>query len=188
MQSPLDSETVCEVFVGDFCSRYGGLEGLALCSGTVAWMDWASLTGKDWQEMFWQHCQAPFHLTKAAVIQMQKAGKGSIVYLGSISAKYGGSSASLHYAAAKAAAETAMRGLSRIHARAGIRINGVRSGFVDTPQQRSGRTPVQIRARIEQVPMGRAGTPEDIASAFAYLFSDESSFVTGETITVAGGD
>lgn len=188
MQSPLDSEKACEAFVGDFCSRYRGLEGLALCSGTVAWTDWASLTGKNWQEMFWQHCQAPFHLAKAAVVQMQKAGKGSIVYLSSISAKYGGSPSSLHYAAAKTAAETTMRGLSRIHAGAGIRINSVRSGFVDTPQQRSGRTPEQIKARIEQIPMGRAGTPEDIASAFAYLFSDESCFVVGETITVAGGD
>ena len=129
--------------------------------------------------MFWQHCQAPFHLAKAAAVQMRKAGKGSIVYLSSISAKYGGSPSSLHYAAAKAAAETTMRGLSRIHAGTGIRINSVRSGFVDTPQQRSGRTPEQIKARIEQIPMGRAGTPEDIASAFVYLFSDESSFVTG---------
>ena len=188
MQSSLDSGAACEAFVSDFCSRYGELGGLALCGGTVAWADWISLTGENWQEMFWQHCQAPFHLAKTAATQMRKMGKGSIVYLSSISAKYGGSPSSLHYAAAKAAAETAMRGLSRIHAGAGIRINSVRSGFVDTPQQRSGRTREQIGARIEQIPMGRAGTPEDVASAFAYLLSDESSFVTGEIITVAGGD
>lgn len=188
MQSPLDSETVCEKFVDDFCSRYGGLEGLALCSGTVAWADWTSLTRAHWQEMFWQHCQVPFHLTKAAVVPMRKKGKGSIVYLSSISAKYGGSPSSLHYAAAKAAAETTIHGLSRIYVGTGIRINSVRSGFVDTPQQRSGRTPEQIRTRIKQIPIGRAGTPDEIASAFAYLLSDESSFVAGETITVAGGD
>lgn len=179
---------VCETFIGDFSSHYGDLGGLALCSGTVGWENWENLTERSWQEMFWQHCQAPFHLAKAATVLMRKRGRGSIVYLSSISAKYGGSPSSLHYAAAKAAAETTMHGLARIHASTGIRINGVRSGFVDTPQQRSGRTLEQIRARIEQIPMGRAGTPEDIASAFAYLFSDDSSFITGETITVAGGD
>ena len=184
MQSSLSSEADCGTLVDDFCSRHGGLDGLAVCSGTVAWADWTSLTRDNWQEMFWQHCLVPFYLAKSVAAQMQNDGGGSIVYLSSISAKYGGSPSSLHYAAV----ETAMHGLARIHARTGVRINGVRSGFVDTPQQRRGRTPEQIQTRIEMIPMGRAGTPEEVACAFAYLLTGESSFVTGEIVTVAGGD
>ena len=188
VQSPLSSESTCDEIVNSFCSHHGQLDGLAICSGMVGWTDWAVLTRHSWEEMYWQHCLTPFYLAKSAAGKMRDGGGGSIVYLSSVSAKYGGSPSSLHYAAAKSANETAMHGLARIHAKTGVRVNGVRAGFVDTPQQHSGRAPEQIRERVGMIPMGRAGTPEEVAFAFAYLLSNESGFVTGEILTVAGGD
>jgi len=81
-----------------------------------------------------------------------------------------------------------MRGLARDTAARGVRINGVRAGFVDTPQQRQGRSVEELAARIALIPMRRGGKPEEVAAAFGYLFSPEAAFVTGELITVAGGD
>lgn len=142
----------------------------------------------DWQDAFFEHCIAPLAVAKALLPAMQERGSGRIVFLSSIAAKYGGSPLTLHYAAAKSALETAMHGLSRNLVGHGIRVNGVRAGFVDTPQQHAGRTQAEIEARIARIPVGRAGTPEEIASAFAYLLSAHADFITGEIITVAGGD
>ncbi len=113
---------------------------------------------------------------------------GRVVYLSSIAAKYGGSTKTMHYAAAKSALETAMRGLARELAAKGILVNGVRAGFVDTPQQQLGRSSEERSARIARIPLGRAGTPDEIASGFSYLFSSGAGFTTGDVITVAGGD
>ena len=119
---------------------------------------------------------------------MTSQGSGRIVYLSSISPKYAGSPKSLHYAAAKSALETTMRGLAKQVAPLGVRINGVRSGFVRSPQQTRGRSEQEIAARIDKIPVGREGKPEEIASAFTYLLSDAADFISGEIITVAGGD
>jgi 3-oxoacyl-[acyl-carrier protein] reductase len=119
---------------------------------------------------------------------MIENGGGRIVYLSSISPKYAGSPRSIHYAAAKGALEVMMRGLAREVARSGICINGVRAGFLLTPQQTAGRSQKEIEERIRKIPVGRAGKPEEVAAAFQYLMSDAAGYITGEIITVAGGD
>ena len=81
-----------------------------------------------------------------------------------------------------------MRGLARELAPRGILVNGVRAGYVDSPQHAQGRSPDEISARIARIPLRRAGLPEEVAAGFAYLFSRNASFTTGDTITVAGGD
>lgn len=188
LQSALDSPEACADLVERFIATFGAPSGVALCAGRVPWKEWRELAPADWQQSYFEHCVAPFLIAHAAIPAMLQAGTGRIVYLSSIAAKYGGNERTIHYAAAKGALETVMHGLSRELARAGLRINGVRSGFVDSPQQRAGRTPEQIAARVTKIPVGRAGTAEEVASAFTYLFSDGASFVNGEVITVAGGD
>lgn len=187
-QSALDSPEACTDLVERFIMAFGAPSGVALCAGKVPWKEWRELALADWQQSYFEHCVAPFLVARAVIPAMLQARAGRIVYLSSIAAKYGGNEKTVHYAAAKGALETAMYGLSRELARAGLRVNGVRSGFVDSPQQRAGRTPEQIAARVAKISVGRPGTAEEIASAFAYLFSDGASFVNGEIITVAGGD
>ena len=187
-QSALDSEESCVRLWERVCSELGVIHGMALCGGRVPWCAWQELAASDWQQTFFEHCVAPFALTRLAIPGMQERGEGRIVYLSSIAAKYGGSPRSLHYAAAKGALETSMRGLSRDVARAGICINGVRSGFVHSPQQQAGRSDQEIAERIEKIPMHRAGKPEEIAAAMGFLLSIGASYVTGEVITIAGGD
>lgn len=188
MQSSLDSETACGTLAETFVRHYGRIDGLALCGGTINWANWRELADNDWQRALFEHCIAPFYLARHASGRMEQPRGGRIVFLSSIAPKYGGSVQTLHYAAAKAALETAMRGLSRELGRSGIRVNGVRSGFVDSPLHRQGRSSEEIAARIRLIPVGRAGTPDEVASALVYLLSEQASFVNGEIITVAGGD
>lgn len=188
MQAALDDEAACNALSDRFIAAFPQATGLAVCSGEIGWRDWRTLEAADWNKVFFQHCIAPFLLARRLLPHFEKRGGGSIVYLSSISPKYGGSDESLHYAAAKAALETAMLGLAKAFAGSAIRVNGVRAGFVDTPQQQAGRTPAELAARIEKIPLRRAGTPDEIAGAFSYLLSDSAAFVTAQHLTVAGGD
>lgn len=187
IQSALDSESACQQLWTDASAAMGRIDGVAMCTGRVPWREWEALAAPDWTSALFEHCVAPFTLATLALPGMRTHG-GSIVYLSSVAAKYGGSPRTIHYAAAKSALETAMRGLSREVAASGVRINGVRSGFVHSPQHQLGRSPEEIAARVAKIPMKRAGTPEEVAAAVAFLLSDKAGFVTGEVLTVAGGD
>lgn len=188
MQSSLANEADCRTLIDAFVAKTGRIDGLALCGGTIRWKEWNGLATDDWQRTMFEHCIAPFCLARDAAARMDRSQPGRIVYLSSISPKYGGSTKTVHYAAAKAALETAMRGMARELAQSGIRVNGVRAGFVDTPLHRHGRNADDVATRVALIPLGRAGKPGEVASAFAYLFSDNASFINGELITVAGGD
>jgi 3-oxoacyl-[acyl-carrier protein] reductase len=187
-QASIDTEESCNRLVDSFAMEFPRLSGLAICAGTVDWREWGKLQTSDWNRMFFQHCIAPFLLARQLLPYLEKQGLGRIVYLSSISPKYGGSSKSLHYAAAKAALETTMLGLAKAVAVQGITINGVRAGFIDTPQQHLGRTAEELAKRVSEIPMRRAGTPEEVAGAFTYLFSDVANFVTGQVLSISGGD
>jgi 3-oxoacyl-[acyl-carrier protein] reductase len=187
-QADLMSEGECVGLIDDFYNRFGTIDVLAICHGEVNWRNWQDLEWPDWSIIFQQHCMAPFSLVKRAIPYMMENGGGRVIYLSSISPKYAGSARSIHYASAKGALEIMMRGLAREVARSGICINGVRAGFVLTPQQETGRNQKEIEERIGKIPVRRAGKPEEIAAAFQYLMSEEAGFVTGEIISVAGGD
>ncbi|MCE5181786.1 MAG: SDR family oxidoreductase [Anaerolineaceae bacterium] len=188
LPSPLDSWPACVDFAEVVTQKFGTVHALALCGGKLDWVSWPQLNESNWQDILFQHCVAPFTIVQKLVPSMLAAHGGKVVYLSSISPKYGGSVNTLHYAAAKAALETAMYGLSRQLCKDGIRINGVRAGFVDSPLQREGRSDEDISERVAKIPLGRPGKPEEIASAMAYLLTDQASFIQGEIITVAGGD
>lgn len=145
------------------------------------------LSEKGWDRTFALNAKGPFFLAQEALWRMRRQRSGRIINVSSISAKYGGSPVSLHYGAAKAALEAATRGLARWGAPHGIRVNAIRGGFIETPfHQKMGRR--DRRERIRKIPLQRAGQPLDMARMALYLASEAGDFITGETITVAGGD
>ena len=169
-----------------FKAHFGDLHGLALCAGRVPWKHETQLDIDDWANATFELSAQPFNM--ALHFSNSCLPESRIVALSSISATYGGSSTSRHYGAAKAALESSLIGLARSVACKKICINVVRAGFVITPQQTVGRTDDQIKERIAKIPFQRPGRPEEIAGLVSFLFSDASSYITGQCISISGGD
>jgi NAD(P)-dependent dehydrogenase (short-subunit alcohol dehydrogenase family) len=112
---------------------------------------------------------------------------GAIVNLSSRAAVLGAAGEYVDYAASKAAVDALTIGLAREVAGEGIRVNGVRPGLIRTDIHASGGEPGRVDRLESAVPMGRGGQPLEVAHAVLWLLSEESSYVTGSTIDVAGG-
>ena len=111
---------------------------------------------------------------------------GSIVNVSSRAAVLGGSGEWVHYAASKGAIDTMTVGLAKELATVGIRVNAVRPGLVESDFH--DHAPAGRLDRLAPtVPMGRAGTADEVAGAVRWLVSDEASFVTGAFIDIGGG-
>jgi NAD(P)-dependent dehydrogenase (short-subunit alcohol dehydrogenase family) len=112
---------------------------------------------------------------------------GGIVNVSSGAARSGSPGEYVDYAAAKGAVETFTGGLAREVAEEGIRVNGVRPGFIYTEMHAAGGEPDRVDRVKVQVPMKRGGQPEEVAAAILWLLSPEASYVTGTFIDVSGG-
>jgi 3-oxoacyl-[acyl-carrier protein] reductase len=137
-----------------------------------------------WQRVINVNLTGAFLCSREAAKLMTKAGSGSIINFSSTAAQTG--EGPCHYVASKAG----MMGLTRSNARelaaSGIRVNSIVPGATDTPMM-AGIPKEWMDAMISAIPLGRLARPEEIAHAAAFLSSDESSFITGQNITVNGG-
>ena len=111
---------------------------------------------------------------------------GVIVNVSSTAAQRGSPGEWVHYAASKAAVETMTKGLAQEVAAEGIRVNAVAPGMVET-EMHARADPDRLERVVPQIPMGRAGQPEEIAEGIIWLVSAASSFVTGSVLTISGG-
>ena len=131
-----------------------------------------------------------FLCAKAALDRMRlsKGGRGgSIVNVSSIAARTGSPNEYVDYAASKGALDTLTTGLAREVAADGVRVNAVRPGFIATDMHAKGGEPGRVERLRERIPMRRGGEVQEVASAIAWLLSDEASFTTGAFIDVGGG-
>jgi NAD(P)-dependent dehydrogenase (short-subunit alcohol dehydrogenase family) len=113
---------------------------------------------------------------------------GSIVNVSSMAATIGGRTGKSHYAASKAAVDAFTVGFAKEVAAEGIRVNAVRPGVVATDMTAAGLRDPETRAEIEAtIPMGRVGTPAEIANAILWLLSGEASFISGARLDASGG-
>jgi NAD(P)-dependent dehydrogenase (short-subunit alcohol dehydrogenase family) len=109
------------------------------------------------------------------------------VNVSSLASRAGSPFEYVDYAASKGAVDSLTLGLSKEVADAGIRVNAVRPGFIDTAMHASGGEPNRIERVKAQVPLKRGGTTEEVAFAILWLLSDESTYTTGSFIEIAGG-
>lgn len=112
---------------------------------------------------------------------------GAIVNVSSLSAKHGAPNLYVHYAASKAALDTFTYGLALEVAAEGIRVNAVRPGLIDTEIHVRAGMPQRIAKVGPRLPMGRAGTAEEVANSILWLASEKASYVTGAVVDVGGG-
>lgn len=112
---------------------------------------------------------------------------GAIVNVSSMASRLGAPGEYVDYAASKGAIDTLTLGLSREVAAEGIRVNAVRPGVIHTDIHASGGEPGRVDRIGPTLPMGRGGTPEEVANAIVWLLSNEASYTTGSFIELAGG-
>jgi NAD(P)-dependent dehydrogenase (short-subunit alcohol dehydrogenase family) len=112
---------------------------------------------------------------------------GVIVNVSSAAARVGSPNMYVDYAASKGAIDTMTLGLAKELAADGVRVNAVRPGIVATDIHASGGQPDRAVEAGPQIPMGRAGQPEEVARAIVWLCSDQASYVTGAILDVSGG-
>lgn len=125
------------------------------------------------------------YLARAAVRPMMKARWGRIVAVTSVVGETG-NAGQASYAASKGAVVSVVKSLAREYGSRGITVNAVSPGFIETDMTQG--IPAEYKAKmVEQTPVGRAGTGDDVAAAVVYLASPEASFVSGQVLRVNGG-
>jgi len=112
---------------------------------------------------------------------------GAIVNVSSMAAALGSPGQYVDYAGSKGAVDTLTIGLARELAAGGVRVNGVRPGIIETGIHASGGEPGRAALLGPSTPMGRAGTPVEVAQAIIWLLSDAASYATGTSIDISGG-
>ena len=184
-----DSDTVLQL-IERFLSDFGRIDVLVNNSGTVYGnKHFLDLTPDEWNKTFALNTLSTFLLAREAFKAMKTEHGGKIINISSVSAKYGGSPFSMHYGASKAALDALTVGLARAGAEHNILVNSIRCGFIDTDFHRKmGRSEADIAKRIQLIPLKRAGKAHDIANAVLYLAGPSGDFVTGENLSVSGGD
>jgi 3-oxoacyl-[acyl-carrier protein] reductase len=147
----------------------------------------AVLTEERWDEVFALNVKSAFFCAKAVIPKMLEKGAGAIINVTSIAGRNGGALGSTHYAAAKAAMLVMSKGLAKEFAGKGLHINAVSPGVIDTPFHEVFSTPEAMKNFANMIPKGRVGTSAEVAKVIAFLASDASSYLCGETIEVNGG-
>jgi len=140
---------------------------------------------EDWDRVIATNLTAVFRLCKGCVRRMMKERRGRIINLTSV-VGLTGNPGQANYAAAKAGLLGFTKSLAQELASRGITVNAVAPGFIDTDMTRA-LTEEQRAALLTRVPLGRLGTPEDIAAAVVFLASPQAGYITGETLHVNGG-
>jgi NAD(P)-dependent dehydrogenase (short-subunit alcohol dehydrogenase family) len=149
-----------------------------------------SMTAARLQRVFSANVIGTMLCSREAVRRMSTRTGGSggcIVNVSSAATRYGSPGEYVDYAASKGAVETFTLGLAKEVAMEGIRVNGVRPGFIYTEMHAAGGEPNRVDRVKTSVPMQRGGQPEEVATAILWLLSEEASYVTGTFIDVSGG-
>ena len=168
--------------------RYGKLDILVNNAGILISKGLEDTTVEDWDRIMGINAKGVFLGTKHAIPAMRRAGGGSIINISSTAGLVGSPNGSPSYTATKGAVRLLTKSTAIQYAKEGIRCNSVHPGPIDTEMIRHTLTdPTRLEQRMQRLPLGRVGTPEDIAYGVLYLASDESSFVTGSELVIDGG-
>ena len=145
----------------------------------------ADITIEDWQRMIGVNLTGVFNATKAVIGDMISRKSGCIINISSMWGEVG-ASCEVHYSAAKAGVIGMTKALAKEMGLSGIRVNCITPGVIAT--EMNGELDVEtIESLKEETPLGRIGTPEDVANTALFLASDASGFITGQIIGVNGG-
>lgn len=180
-----------DAMVARTVKEFGRLDVLVACAGITRDNLLFKMTDDDWDAVIDTHLKGSFLCARAAQRHMVEQKSGKVVFLSSTSAL--GNRGQTNYSAAKAGLQGMARTLAIELGPFNINVNAVAPGFVETRMTRATAERMGIDyetfklGAASQIPLRRVGVPEDIASVIAFLCSDDSSFVSGQTVYVRGG-
>jgi 3-oxoacyl-[acyl-carrier protein] reductase len=145
------------------------------------------LTEERWDDVMNLNLKSAFLCSQAVAASMMERKRGAIINVSSIAGRNGGALGSIHYSTAKGALITFTKGLAKEMAPYNVRVNAVSPGVIETRFHKQFSTPEVMKMYRGMIPLGRIGTPDEVAKVIYFLASDAASFLVGETIEINGG-
>ena len=179
-----DDESV-EKLLGEINEKFGTPAVLVNNAGITRDNLLMRMKVDEWHSVIDTNLNSMFRVTKLCLKGMTKARWGRIINVSSV-VSASGNPGQTNYAASKAGIEGFTRSLAKEIGSRGITVNAVAPGFIDTDMT-SSLAEAQVESLLSQIPLGRLGKPEEIASLIGFLVSQDANYITGETIHVNGG-
>jgi 3-oxoacyl-[acyl-carrier protein] reductase len=176
-----------ERIVAEAVGRHGRLDIALQNAGIYPWHLIEDTTAEEWDRVLAVNLKGAFLLARAALVPMKARRSGRILFTSSITGPRVVNPGHGHYSATKAGINGFIKAAAIEFAPHGITVNGVEPGNIMTEGLKAHRSPAFIKAMEDMIPLGRLGTPRDVANAFLFLASDEAEYITGTTILVDGG-
>jgi 3-oxoacyl-[acyl-carrier protein] reductase len=183
----LSREDEAERALSEAEAAMGAWTGLVNAVGVFQAVPLVELTVEDWDRLLAVNLRSTFICSREAVRRWSARRSGDIVSIASLAGQVGGIVAGANYAASKAGVISLTRSLAKQTAGLGIRVNCINPGVIYSRMTREDWPPGRLEGMVEQVPLRRLGTPDDVAGAVLFLLSDYSSYIHGAQIDVNGG-
>lgn len=176
-----------EAAVAAALERHGRLDIMVQNAGIYPWQLIENTTPEDWDRVMGVNLRGSFNAARAALAPMKRQRSGRMLFTSSITGPHVTSPGHGHYSATKAGINGFIRAAALEFSGYGVTVNGVEPGNILTEGVQEQRDAAFIRSMEDAIPLGRLGTPQDVANAFLFLASEEASYITGTTIIVDGG-
>ncbi len=175
----------CQQLISRIEQQHGGVEILVNAAGITRDVSLRKMTPQQWHELMQVNLDGVFNMCRPVVEGMTARGFGRIVNISSVNGQTG-QFGQTNYSAAKAGVHGFSMALARETARKGVTVNTVSPGYCDTPMVAA--VSAEIRQQIvDGIPVGRLGSPADIARAVCFLAADDAGYITGANLPVNGG-
>jgi acetoacetyl-CoA reductase len=175
----------CQGMVGAVAGELGPVDILVNNAGITRDATLKKMSAQQWRDVISSNLDSVFNMTRGVVEGMLERGYGRIISISSINGQKG-QFGQANYSAAKAGIHGFTMAIAQEVARKGITVNTVSPGYIATEMVMAVREDIRDQI-IAQIPVGRLGKPEEIASVIAFLASDEAAFITGANIAANGG-
>lgn len=189
-EADVTDRAAVDAALGAVRQKLGAIEIMVTAAGIDAFVPFTEMTVETWDRVLAINLTGTFHCLQAAAPDMIAARWGRMVTISSSSAQ-SGALRMAHYIASKAGVIGLTRALALELAPHGITVNTIPPGMIDTPMLRRAETAGDVynldKLASRVIPVGRLGTPDDIAATCGFLCSDEAGFITGQVIGVNGG-
>ena len=168
-------------------AHHGRLDIMVQNAGIYPWQLIEATSPEDWDRVMGVNLKGAFVAARAALVPMKRQRSGRILFTSSITGPHVTSPGHGHYSASKAGINGFIKSAALEFSGYGITVNGIEPGNILTDGMQMHRSQAFIKSMEIAVPLGRLGTPRDIANCALFLASDDASYITGTTITVDGG-